>query len=94
MTFLRPYWFAVSATIAISLADMAAAHEPNGGDASYHAAQVPRAYYRSILDEYQASPTTTPPVDWRELDDLAEKIGGPRGQLRSIGEPIRKRKDK
>jgi len=91
MVFLRRLRFSVVAAVALSFADTAVAIDPSGAAAAYPYARVPRVHYRPVLDEYRASPNPTPPADWRELNDLAETIGGPRGQLRSIGEPIRKR---
>lgn len=70
----------------------ASAHETDQGDPADPTAPVPRAHYHPVLSDYRATPIQTKPANWRELNDRAEEIGGPRGQLRGVDEPIRKRK--
>jgi hypothetical protein len=54
-------------------------------------ARVPFAQYRSVLHDYRYTPL--PALgNWRELNDRAEKIGGPMGQLRNPDQPYRKRR--
>ncbi|NND48672.1 MAG: hypothetical protein HKN60_00305 [Rhizobiales bacterium] len=73
-------------------ATTAMAHETNQRDPADPFATVPREHYHPVIDDYRATAIMTKPSDWRELNDRAERIGGPRGQLRSVDEPIRKRK--
>jgi hypothetical protein len=70
----------------------ASAHEPVLADPLDPYAPVTRTHYHAILNHYQASPILNRPLNWRELNDRAEQIGGPLGQLREVNEPIRKHK--
>ena len=45
-------------------------------------AKVPPPQYRSVVGGYRQTPVRSKPADWRELNERAEQIGGPRGQLR------------
>ena len=68
------------------------AHETDQDDPTNPFAAVPPARYQPVLRGYRATPIMSKPGNWRELNNRAEQIGGPRGQLREVGEPIRKRK--
>ncbi len=70
------------------------AHEFDQNDPANPDASVPGFRYQPVITDYQYTVIQTKPANWRELNDRAEKIGGPRGQLRSVTEPIRKRKNK
>ena len=67
----------------------AAAHDRDPADPN---AQVPQVRYRSVLSGYVYTPVPGVPGNWRDLNDRAERIGGPGGQLREPDEPIRKKK--
>ncbi len=69
-----------------------AAHEYDQNDPANPDANVPGIRYRPVITDYQPTAIMTKPANWRELNDRAEKIGGPRGQLRDVNEPIRKKK--
>lgn len=73
---------------------VASAHETDQSDPADPFAAVPNAHYHPVLSGYRVSPIMTKPANWRELNDRAGEIGGPRGQLRGIDEPIRKRRKK
>ena len=55
-------------------------------------ASVPSTHYHSVLSGYDSKPVTSPPGDWKELNDRMERIGGPLGQLKEPHEPLRKKK--
>lgn len=55
-------------------------------------APVPEVRYRPVLHDYRPQEIVEKPGNWRELNDRAEQIGGPGGQLRSPDEPIRKKR--
>ena len=86
------------AVITLGLAGLiplgASAHETGAGDPTDPFAPVTRTHYHPILNHYQPSAIMQRPENWRELNDRAEEIGGPLGQLRGVDEPIRKRKRK
>ena len=56
-------------------------------------AQVRHVHGATGVPGFTARPVKGP-EDWRKLNDRAEQIGGPLGQLRGVDEPIRKRKRK
>lgn len=90
-------WYPLGAVMVASLSislttTLASAHETNLGDPVDPFSPVPGAHYHPVINDYQATAIMTKPANWRELNDRAEQIGGPRGQLRSVDEPIRKRK--
>ncbi len=88
-------WAAVAAvTGATVLGGVVSAHETDQNDPANPYATVPGAHYHPVLSHYRATPIITKPANWRELNDRAEEINGPRGQLREVTEPIRKRKKK
>ena len=91
MTFHWRLCFVAIAAIAGLPAGAASAADTDDMDAADPDARVPKLHYRPVLRDYRASPITTQASDWREMNDRAEAIGGPRGQLRSVDEPIRKR---
>jgi len=68
---------------------MAAAGAPDPADPR---TPVPAILYRPVLDDYRLPSIVEKPSNWRELNDRAERIGGPGGQLRSPDHPIRERK--
>ncbi|NNE23809.1 MAG: hypothetical protein HKN11_14485 [Rhizobiales bacterium] len=70
------------------------AHETGAGDPTDPYAPVTRTHYHPIMNHYRPSAIMERPENWRELNDRAEEIGGPLGQLRGVDEPIRKRKRK
>ena len=74
------------ATVAVN------AHEASVPDPVDPYAPVTHTHYHPVLNQYRATPIVERPTNWRELNDRAEQIGGPLGQLRSVNEPIRKRK--
>ena len=86
------------AVIALGLAGLAPnatyAHDTGSGDPTDPFAPVTRTHYHPIMHEYRPSAIMERPKNWRELNDRAEEIGGPLGQLRGVDEPIRKRKRK
>lgn len=89
----NPLGAVMLASLSISLtAVVASAHETKQGDPADPFAAVPGAHYHPVLSHYRATPIMTKPANWRDLNDRAEEIGGPRGQLRAVNEPIRKRK--
>jgi len=94
MNLIRP----IFAVIALGLAGLATttsiAHETGAGDPTDPYASVTRTHYHPIMNEYRPSAIMERPKNWRKLNDRAEKIGGPLGQLRGVDEPIRKRKRK
>ena len=85
----------ITSSLSVALSVVAApAHESDRSDSVDPFAAVPRTHYHPIITDYRATPIMTKPANWRELNDRAKDIGGPRGQLRRIDEPIRKRKKK
>lgn len=93
------YWISACTAVAVLIgiaADntVASAHEVERPDVTDPYAHVPAHRYRPVMLGYQPTPIMTEPGNWRELNDRAEQIGGPRGQLRDVNEPIRKRKKK
>ena len=54
-------------------------------------ANVPEAEYRAVLRDYRAPAIVEKPADWKALNERAEQIGGPGGQLKSPDQPIRGR---
>lgn len=94
MNLIRP----TLAVIALGLTGLAStatiAHETGAGDPTDPDAPVTRTHYHPIMNEYRPSAIMERPEDWRKLNDRAEQIGGPLGQLRGVDEPIRKRKRK
>lgn len=92
---MNPKLFLSASTLllsAIATSTVTVAHEYPQGDPANPQAFVPAAHYHAIITDYRATPIMTTPGNWRELNDRAEKIGGPRGQLREVTEPIRPRK--
>lgn len=84
-------------SIALSLAATAyasGAQDYTRDDPANPSAPVPPAHYHAIIKDYRATPIMTKPGNWRALNDRAEKIGGPRGQLREVFEPVVRRKKK
>ena len=76
----------LAATLAISVPASAQQADPTNPDV-----RVQATPYRSVLHDYQLTPI--PKMgNWRELNDRAEKIGGPLGQLRDPNQPYRKRR--
>ena len=67
-------------------------HEASSSDPTDPHAPVTRTHYHPIMNDYRPSAIMERPQDWRELNERAERIGGPLGQLRKVDEPIRKRK--
>jgi hypothetical protein len=65
------------------------AHE--SGDPTDPNASVPATVHQPVMSGYEGSAIVGRPGDWRELNDRAEQIGGPGGQLRGTDEPIRER---
>lgn len=84
---------ASAVSLALTVAT-ASAHETgqNQNQPAEPYAPVPSVHYHAVITDYRATPIMAKPDDWRTLNDRAEEIGGPRGQLRELGEPIRKRK--
>ena len=70
------------------------AHEPALPDPLDPYAPVTQTHYHPVLNRYRTTPIINRPANWRELNDRAERIGGPLGQLREVNEPIRKKKRK
>lgn len=85
---------ALAFMIGASLSGMVAADELNQNDPSDPFAPVPQTRYKHIMSTYRSSPIMDRPANWRELNDRAEQIGGPLGQLREVDEPIRKRRSR
>jgi hypothetical protein len=54
-------------------------------------ANVPEVEYRAVLRDYRAPVIVEKPADWKALNERAEQIGGPGGQLKSPDQPIRGR---
>jgi hypothetical protein len=86
---LRFRGFAFTGVIAAALVLPVQAGELD--DPTDPGAPVPPVVYRPVMSGYQDTTRTTRPADWRELNDRMERIGGPRGQLRDVDEPIRER---
>ncbi|MDH3740103.1 MAG: hypothetical protein OER56_00775 [Hyphomicrobiales bacterium] len=88
----------ILAVVALGFAGLApvmvSAHETGAGDPTDPFAAVTRTHYHPIMNEYRPSAIMERPENWRALNDRAEEIGGPLGQLRGVDEPIRKRKRK
>ena len=70
------------------------AHEPTLPDPLDPYAPVTQTHYHPVLNRYRTTPIVNRPANWRELNDRAERIGGPLGQLRDVNEPIREKKRK
>ena len=88
-------WAAVAAfTGAMVFASHLSAHETDQNDPVNPYAAVPGTHYHPVLSHYRVTPIIAKPANWRQLNDRAEEINGPRGQLREVTEPIRKRKKK
>jgi hypothetical protein len=72
--------------LAVALPARAQLDDPTDPDA-----QAPKTQYRPVLHDYHFTPL--PALgNWRELNERAEKIGGPLGQLRDPDQPYRKRR--
>jgi hypothetical protein len=85
MHFIR---FAALAAAAFSMTAPTVAQQ---ADPTNPEAHVRSERYRSVLHDYRFTPL--PKFgDWRELNDRAEKIGGPMGQFRDQNQPYRKRR--
>ena len=81
-------------TSATVFGGLVSAHDTDQSDPLDPYAKVTGTHYHPVLSHYRATPILNRPANWRELNDRAEEINGPRGQLREITEPIRKRKKK
>ena len=91
----NPLGVVIALSLSVGLGTAAtSAHEFDQNNPVDPFAAVPRAHYHPIITDYRTTQIMTKPANWRELNDRAEEIGGPRGQLRRIDEPIRKRKRK
>lgn len=44
--------------------------------------------YEPVMGFYEAVAPVTKPGNWKELNDLAEKLGGQRGQLQPSAKPV------
>jgi len=86
------FWGVATMLLSALTANFVSAHENDGQDPADPQARVPRAHYHPVITDYRLTPVMTKPGNWRALNDRAEKIGGPRGQLREVDEPIRQRK--
>ena len=84
--------FALCAAGALALSHLSGSAVADERDPADPDASVPQVQYRSVLSGYSFTPVPGVPGNWRELNDRAERIGGPGGQLRSPDEPIRKKK--
>jgi len=83
----------VAVLIAVIGAQLAANSVPAGEpDPTDPEASVPSTHYHSVLSGYDSQPATSPPGDWKELNDRMERIGGPLGQLKEPHEPLREKK--
>ena len=87
--FLGASAFLLSSLLATATAT---AHDGDQANPADPHAAVPRAHYHPVITDFRSTPIMTKPGNWRELNDRAEKIGGPRGQLRETTDPIRMRK--
>lgn len=81
---------ALIAVVGVQLAALSASAEER--DPTDPGASVPSTHYHSVLSGYDSQPATSPPGDWKELNDRMERIGGPLGQLKEPHEPLRKKK--
>lgn len=80
-------WAGVAVTV-VGIATPAVARSAEPTDPS---ANVPKVEYRAVLRDYRPPVIVEKPAGWTELNQRAERIGGPGGQLRTPDQPIRTR---
>lgn len=79
------------AGVAVAAVGAAAPASAGSAEPTDPSVYVPKVEYRAVLRDYRPPAIVEKPAGWKELNQRAERIGGPGGQLKSPDQPMRPR---